>query len=352
MNSTGKLIYVTRDTRHEMAHKTVEARANSLLTGEAQFTLVEAAERTGVDARTVRRFWIAMGFPAIDDEENDKIFTGYDLEMMRRHFDKLSAGQFDADTLNSLLRAQSHMADRLVLWQYEALVEFAASTFELDDISARYWVIEHVDEYLPLLEEQMKYVWRRHTAAFLRRSEVELRRRSPEVETPDLPPLQRAVGFIDLVAFTSRSREFGSDQLVSFMRDFEFTCRDIITSHGARLVKTVGDAVIFISEDLATGAKVATELVTALGRIEGMLPVRASLLWGRVVSSFGDIFGPVVNLASRLVDVAPTGSVLIDRATASAILNSLSSSYLVLPFGQQDLRGTGSVEIFELKKLR
>ena len=158
-----------------------------------------------------------------------------------------------------------------------------------------------------------------------------------------------------LVAFTSRSREFGSDQLVSFMRDFEFHVpRHHYQSWRPPRHKTVGDAVIFISRELATGAKVATELVSALGRIEGMLPVRASLLWGEGrLSSFGDIFGPVVNLASRLVDVAPTGSVLIDRPTASAILNSLSSSYLVLPFGQQDLRGgTGSVEIFELKKLR
>jgi len=292
-----------------------------------------------------------MGFPAIDDEENDKIFTGYDLEMMRRHFDKLQAGQLDSDTLNSLVRAQSHMADRLVLWQYEALVEFAESTFELDDLDARYWVIEHIDEYLPLLEDQMKYVWRRHMAGFLRRTDVEIRRRSPEVETPELMPLERAVGFIDLVAFTTRSRELGSEQLVSFIRDFEFTCRDIITTHGARLVKTVGDAVIFISEDLSTGAKVATELVAALGKIEGMLPVRASLTWGRIVSSFGDIFGPVVNLASRLVDIAPTGSVLIDRPTATAISANLSN-YMVLPFGEQDLRGTGNVEIFELKRLR
>lgn len=342
---------VIRNTSHENFRETVEARANSLLTGQPQFTLVEAAERLGTDLRTVRRFWIAMGFPAVDDEENGKIFTGHDVEMMRRHFDKLTAGQLDSDTLNSLVRAQSHMADRLVLWQYEALVEFAESTFELDDLNARYWVIEHLDEYLPLLEEQMRYAWRRHMAAFLRRTEVELRRRSPEVETPDLMPLQRAVGFIDLVAFTSRSRELGSEQLVSFMRDFEFTCRDVITSHGARLVKTVGDAVIFISEELATGARVATELVNALGKIEGMQPVRASLAWGRIVSSFGDIFGPVVNLASRLVDIAPTGSVLIDRPTATAISSTLNN-YMVLPFGEQDLRGTGSVEIFELRRLR
>lgn len=293
-----------------------------------------------------------MGFPAIEDEENNQIFTGFDIEMMRRHFDKLAAGQLDSNTLNSLVLGQGHMADRLVLWQYEALVEFAAATFEIDDIAARYWVMDHLDDYLLLLEDQMKYVWRRHMASFLRRTDLELRRRLPERVAPDIMPLQRAVGFIDLVAFTSKSRELGSDQLVTLIRDFEFTCRDIIATHGARLVKTIGDAVIFIADDVQTGAKVATELINELGKIEGMLPVKASLLWGRVVSSFGDIFGPTVNLASRLVDIAEPGTVLIDRPTYTVLNESAPSRYLILPFGQRDLPGTGNVEIFELKKFR
>ncbi|AZN30824.1 adenylate/guanylate cyclase domain-containing protein [Flaviflexus salsibiostraticola] len=343
---------MTRDTDLERTRLTVEARANSLLNGQPQFTLVEAAERLAVEPRIVRRFWTAMGFPAIEDEENDRIFTGFDIEMMRRHFDKLSAGQLDATTLNSLVLAQGHMADRLALWQHEALVEFAQTTFEIDDIAARYWVIDHIDDYLQLLEDQMRYVWRRHMAAFLRRSDLELRRRGPEKDTPDLMPLQRAVGFIDLVAFTSKSRELGSDQLVTFIRDFEFTCREIITENGARLVKTLGDAVIFIADDVKIGAKVVTELVHQLGRIEGMLPVRASLLWGRVVSSFGDIFGPTVNLASRLVDIADEGTILIDRATYTALGDAGRSTYMVLPYGQQELGGTGKVEIFELKRFR
>lgn len=345
-------MHVTRDTDPRKARLTVETRANSLLNGQPQFTLMEVADRLEVEPRTIRRMWTAMGFPGIEDEENDQIFTGYDIEMMRRHLDKLSAGQLDANTLNSLVLAQGHMADRLVLWQHEALVEFAESTFEIDDIAARYWVIDHVDDYLSLLEDQMRYVWRRHMAAFLRRSDLELRRRGPDLDTPDIMPLQRAVGFIDLVAFTSKSRELGSAQLLTFIRDFEFTCREIITQNGARLVKTVGDAVIFIADDLTIGAKVATELVYQLGKIEGMLPVKASLLWGRVVSSFGDIFGPTVNLASRLVDIADEGSILIDRATYTALGDAGRGSYMVLPYGQQDLGGTGTVEIFELKKFR
>lgn len=336
-------------TRH--VQSTVEGRVNTLLTGHAQYSLSEAAERAGMDVGLARLFWLAMGFPDIGDEVNDIIFTPYDVAVMRRHVDKLSAGQVDAGTMNSLVRAQSHMADRLVLWQLEALVEFAQQTFELDDVSARFWMLDHIDEYLPFLEEQLKYAWRRHTASYLRRAEIELDRRVLDPDNEAMP-LQRAIGFVDLESFTPRSSELGSKQLVSFMRNFEFACRDVISSNGARLVKTVGDAVLWVADDLKTGARVSTELVRTLGSIEGMLPVHSSLVWGGVVSAFGDVFGPIVNLASRLVDAAPGGSILMDRQTASALHGLGENRYAISPFGQQNFDGVGSIETFELRLLR
>lgn len=344
-------MFVTRNTRPERGSSTVESRVNALLTGQAQYSLHEAAERAGVDIAFARRFWLAMGFPSIDDEINDIVFTSYDVEIMRRHADKVRVGKLNTDALSSLVRAQSHMADRLVLWQYEALVEFARATFELDDVAARYWVLDHIDEYLPFLEEQLKYAWRRHMAGFLRRSEIEIDRRGVDDQNEEMP-LMRALGFVDLVAFTMRSRQLGSRQLVNFIRDFEFTCRDVVARNGARVVKTVGDAVLYIADDLATGARVVTDLVSELGKIEGMLPVRGSLVWGGVVSSFGDVFGSNVNLASRLVDVAPQGTVLVDRDTATAMLRGNLTNYTVVPFGEQELAGMGSIEAFEIRKIR
>ena len=66
--------------------------------------------------------------------------------------------------------------------------------------------------------------------------------------------------------------------------------RDIIAAKGARVVKTIGDAFLFIADDLVTGAETATAIVETLRSEPGMLPVRASLVWGGVVSRFGDIF--------------------------------------------------------------
>jgi adenylate cyclase len=94
---------------------------------------------------------------------------------------------------------------------------------------------------------------------------------------------------------------------------------------------------------------VCVDLIAALTAKEGMLPVRASLVWGDVVSRFGDIFGPTVNLASRLVDVAPPGSVLMDSATADELTRrDFAGKFRMMPMPDAGLEGIGRVSPVEL----
>ena len=48
------------------------------------------------------------------------------------------------------------------------------------------------------------------------------------------------------------------------LEDFESTARDVVTSRGARVVKTIGDAVMYIADDLLVAAEVVTALVEEL----------------------------------------------------------------------------------------
>ncbi|MDU4244040.1 MAG: hypothetical protein E7I00_00610, partial [Varibaculum cambriense] len=76
-----------------------------------------------------------------------------------------------------------------------------------------------------------------------------------------------------------------------------------------------------------------------------ILPVRASLVHGRVVSRSGDIFGPPVNLASRLVDIAPRGQILMDANSARQLQTIDEKGYFaVRPATTRDLQGLGEVE--------
>lgn len=328
---------------------TVGRHVEFLLHGGEQYTLSEAANLSGMTTEAARIFWLAMGFPTIDHEETNVVFTDDDVAAMKRHQDLLNSGKLSPETLRSLVRAQSHMSDRLVLWQHEALVEHAGENLGLDGISARYWVLDHFQEFEEFLREQMDYAWRRHLAALLRRSETETDQMDVK-EVEDLQ-LQRALGFVDMVAFTNRSCELGSAELVVLIETFEKTCRDVITSCGARVVKTIGDAFLYIANDIVVGADVATKIVEELHKIPGMLPVRASLVWGGVVSRFGDVFGPTVNLASRLVDIAPTGSVLTDKTTANILRELKLGRFTLVPAGTPEIKGIGRIDAVELRRL-
>lgn len=330
-------------------NSTVERYVERLLGGPARYTLNEAAGHAGMSVDLARRFWLSMGFPTIMDEEKNRVFTDDDVVAMKRHQDLLESGALSTDTLNSLIRAESHMSDRVVLWQHEALVQHAERVLGGDMVSARFWVLDHFEDFQTFLQDQMEYSWRRHLASLMRRSEAEASEMDRSGDSGE--QLQRALGFVDMVAFTNRSNELGAADLVKLIEVFEHTCRDVISANGARVVKTIGDAFLYIADDLVTGADTATEIVERLRNEAGMLPVRASLVWGGVVSRFGDIFGPTVNLASRLVDIAAAGSVYTDHTTASILRQLKLGRFTLVPAGSPDLKGVGKIEAVELRRM-
>jgi adenylate cyclase len=280
------------------------------------------------------------------------IFGEYDVRALRSMAQLIEDDTIDTTTAISLLRAQSHMTDRLALWQTEALVEGVARRRHLDDVSARLVVLDRITGVTEVLQAQLDYSWRRQLAALIARTDAEVSESRRPSTDPFHMPLQRALGFLDMVAYTRRSTELGTRALADLVQTFEYTSRDVITTHGARVVKTIGDAVLWVADDLAIAADVAVELVAALHAKENMLPVRASLVWGGVLSRNGDVFGPTVNLASRLVDVAPPGGILMDRDTAEALAASPAARhYTMVPREGVELQGLGEVRPIELRRI-
>jgi adenylate cyclase len=159
-------------------------------------------------------------------------------------------------------------------------------------------------------------------------------------------PLLRAVGFADLVGYTEISEKLDVVQLAALVQDFEATTRDIVTSGGGRIVKSIGDAVMFIADDPARGAVIALELAEALGRSCNTPPARVAMVWGRVLARFGDVFGPTVNLSSRLAERSEPGQVLIDERTAIAL--SDEADLAVVPEEICTLAGIGQVFPYRL----
>lgn len=307
----------------------------------------ELAQQAGTTIEFARTFWRAMGFPVVSDDQPN--FASDDVEALAAWAAAVEAGTVDRDTMVSLIRAQSYNMDRLALWQMEAIVARIQRRDGVDDTTARAYVLEHMSEYDSFVSAQLAYTWRRQMEWLAERVDNEIHART-EHDLHDVLPLPRALGFADMVSFTSTARQLGSRELTELVQGFEFTARDVITTNGARVVKMVGDAVLYIADDVVTAARVGLALIEAVRTNPQLLPVRASLVWGRIVSRSGDVFGPAVNLASRLIDVAPRDCLYTDESTAALLAKSpYAADFLQLLRDPVDLEGIGELSPVELK---
>lgn len=301
-----------------------------LLGGARELNFGDLAQEAGRSPEYTQRYWQLLGLPVTDESARE--FTHEDAESLRDLAQVSDDEGLDERTISSLVRSVGHSTERLSLWHFEALVDHVVRRDGVTDPEARLIVTRELPRLVPALEEQLLHAWRRQLAALVGRQAVEFGAgvRSDSVAPVDGKdlPLPRAVGFADIVSFTRLTARLGASDFADFIHDFETRARDIVTTNGGRVVKTVGDALLFIADDVVTGANVALNLAKA-AEVEdrdrdGIVyrPVRVGLVWGRVLSRFGDVFGPCVNLASRLTDQAEPSTVLMDQLTAHRLVNN------------------------------
>ena len=119
-----------------------------------------------------------------------------------------------------------------------------------------------------------------------------------------------------------------------FVARWEEVVYDTVAAHGGRVVKTIGDEAMFVGLSSAVAGIAIALRDAAAGH--GLPPVRTGLAAGMVVARDGDFYGPVVNLAARLVGVARPGEVLADEAAARL---ASDGGYRVDDAGTFDLKG-------------
>lgn len=324
---------------------TYEDAYSKLLGSGPVYTIVEVAKRAGVSIGDVRTYWRSMGFPDVPLDEVH--FTDADAEAIGELAQQVQEGEFSLHAAKNLIRAQGHSMDRLVLWQVESAVEEVSERYQLDDVSARLVILDQFLSMQGLMERQLLYTWRRQLAALLGRFDQQFSQIVGRGITKEELPLERAVGIVDMVGYTSRTVHLTRDELAEIVQEFESAARDVVAANGARVVKTIGDAVLYVADDLIAGARVATGLVETLAEVD--LPVRSSVVWGRVLSRSGDIFGPIVNLASRLNDLAAAGTVLIDDVSA-ALLEQANTEFEMEPLEETRVAGLGMVNPLRLRR--
>jgi adenylate cyclase len=297
--------------------------------GPKELTWPEVCARAGISHEVADPLWRALGFPDIPPDQ--PAYTTDDVRALRIAAEGIESlrGDHRRAALDAIVRearmVSSHMT-RIAEIEVESMGEVGGLGLRervLAEASER--GVEHSDLGWVLLY------------AFRRRLEEALRQRV-NVEASDHPTL--AVGFVDLVDFTRTSGSMQTDELGRLLGRFEALASDVITEAGGRVVKLIGDEAMFVCPTPEGAAQGAIELVDACAA--GDLPsARAGLSLGPVLARGGDYFGRAVNLASRLVDVAPPDTVLADDPFAQAISDSLA--LVIEPQGPKRLKGLGSV---------
>ena len=333
-----------------LALKALEQR---LLGGERKLRRREVASGAGLSLLSARKLWRALGFPNLGDE--DVAFTERDQTALNTIVDLVRAGKLTEEAAISVTRAIGQMTDRMVVWQVEALVEDMVQNQGLTDAVARKRLVSELPSLVDTLEEMLLYSWRRQLNAGVQRLAVRAEaglassEEGREGDEDDAPlPLARAVGFADLVSYTSLSRRMNEKTLAQLVQRFENKCAEIISVGGGRLVKTVGDEVLYIAETPAAGAEISLALCQAFTDDEILPQARVAMVWGRILSRLGDIYGPTVNLAARLTALADPGTVLVDSMTAAAL--EQDDRFVLHPRPAEDVRGFGEIHPVQLQR--
>jgi len=204
-------------------------------------------------------------------------------------------------------------------------------------------LVNELQPLLPTIEPFLSYVWRRHLMAAVFRLAA-----GGNADTTRAGVL--AVGFADLVGFTAFSQQLDEAELAAMVDRFEVLAYEQITRHDGRVVKMIGDEVMFSTDAPAGAAEIALALVAAYAGDAALPEVRVGLALGPALSFEGDLFGPTVNLASRLVNIARPGTVLISESLAERLRDV--PAFTLRPLRPLRLKGIGRALVWVLRAVK
>jgi adenylate cyclase len=283
----------------------IEALEAAVLGARRRYTRGELADAAGLEIEEGTRLWRSLGFPEAPDDA--VLFNDRDLDAAKLMASLTDAGILDPGVREAVARATAQSMSRLAEWQIGVLERLIESNGAPPGPQQ---AIQVARDVLPVLEELQSYVWRRHLAAAVAR-----------MLAPTAPDGREClvVGFAEVVGFTRTTRGRSTAELAEMIERFGSSTTEVIADGRGRIVKTIGDEVLFVADDVGDGAAIALALQDRVRAEPALPPVRIGLAVGSVFVRDGDVYGEVVNVAARLTGRARPDSVLVDRDAAEAL---------------------------------
>ena len=303
-----------------------------VLGGRGRYTEAEVARRTGVGVDFLRALRQALGVSV--PEPDARGYTEEDLAAAEREARFQEAGFTEEgllDVTRVIGQSMARIAESMRALTADALTRPGDTEH---DLAQR--LSDAARDLAPLNGAVLEYALNLHLREQLRTDVVS----SAEAGGARLLPGARevAVCFADLVGFTRLGSEVPVEELGAVAGRLAALAAEVARPP-LRLVKTIGDAAMFVCPDAASLVGAALDLVDAADAEGESFPqLRAGVAVGPALSRGGDWYGHTVNLASRVTGVAPPGSVL---ATAEVREVAGVEAFAWSAVGQRRLKGIG-----------
>lgn len=310
-----------------------------VLPGPRRYDQQEVADRTGLPVDLLRRFWRALGF--LDVSPTERVFTDLDMEAVRLLLRLVEMGAAEVETALQMARvigsSMARIADAEITPDAQVIGE------QEDSVRSAEAFADMADTTLPAIARLLEFVWRRHMQAATRRVML-ARARARAGRSTDL-----VVGFADMVGFTLLSQHLTEVELAAVVRRFEDISHDIVTGLGGRVVKMIGDEVMFVVDEVPAAADIGLSLAEAYADDDLLSDVRVGMAVGPVLTREGDYYGSAVNLAHRIVNIANPGTVLVsDEVHRRLQADGGGDAFAGHPLRPRQLKDVGRVQLWWL----
>jgi adenylate cyclase len=291
-----------------------------------RYTAEEVEEKTGIPAQLLRRIRRLSGLP--EAAPGERVFGEEDLEVGRSTQLFLEAG-LSEQAISEMTRVLGEAMARVAATVGGHFVEaFLRPGDSEADVAERF---EHLAEQLtPALEPVLVAALKSHLREAVRRGMIGREDRLAGYVDQGQPV---AVCFADVVGFTRLGAEVDVEELGHVAATLAELAAEV-TEPPVRLVKTIGDAAMFVSPDPGPLVGVSLALVERIEAAD-LPPLRAGIAFGRALQRSGDVFGHSVNLASRVTGIARPGSVLVTQEVRDAAPDDYEWSFA----GKHRLKG-------------
>lgn len=333
-------------------HEIAEARRNHhlellaiehlVMPEDARYDVDDIAASTGLSPALIAQLWRSLGFA--EPRSSDRIFTQVDVELLRAIGRLLDMGAIDDELTMQMARVIGSSLARVASAVIDAVDPDDGDDPDHPSPGRR---ARQDDDFatvapmlLPTLLQVMDFVWRRHMQAAARGRMAR--------EQAGTDPGHQVVGFADLVGFTALSQQVSTHELAAVVDRFESIAYDTVGGLGGRVVKMIGDEVMFSIPHERGAAEIALTLSESYRDDDELSDVRVGLASGPVLQREADLFGPVVNLASRIVNIAFPGTVVCSPEVHRALEGDVDFGWKAI--GSRNLKDIGRIQLFVLRR--